>query len=381
MNQKGTKPHKNRKIGKILIIIFIFLIVSLFMPFSFAPKPSTGSLNYEYVMRDAFESKDPLVTKIGMLGAHDAFTSDIGYVSKPDTNESGFTTNKVVGTVAKGLVVRMSKAQNANAKELLYSGVRYLDVRISKIDGVYYTIHAYISNTLKYYLQDVVDFLDTHPGELIVFDIQHFYTENGSNFELKKSDYSDLTDFLKTVHAASGKSLLDFVYYDQTVDKISSLTYTKVTNNRTSGGVIILAKTSDFPSIYPRDNDASYTNTSYQTIRSLWHNVNSTNSMRKGIEAEYEYLKENPEISAGIFVVNQAQKTGFVMNVSIIHSLFSWSILDMANNFNKTLVYEKDDFIRWLSEMPIVMVDNATSARGEFNILANKYILEYNSQL
>ena len=53
----------------------------------------------------------------------------------------------------------------------------------------------------------------------------------------------------------------------------------------------------------------------------------------------------------------------------------------MANNFNAVLVKDEARFKRWLSEMPIFMVDNATSTKGKFNELANKYILEYNSTL
>ena len=376
-----AKKHNKRGgvVLPIILFVLIFLIATLFMPFSFAPKAKAKNEVYEYVMRDVFKNKDPLVTKIAMLGAHDAFSHNISFTSFADSNDKNIVSSKLAGAIAKGLAVRASKAQSVGAKELLYSGVRYLDARITKINGRYYTSHIYVSDTLESYVKEVVDFLDSHKGEFVIFDIQHFRTENGSNNELEDSEYIDLYNELDRIKGESGKSLLDYVFYDSSVDDIDTLTYTKVTNNRESGGVIILSKSYETKNAYYRDKDASYKRNYYYTIRSFWHETNTNKSMLEGIEYEYNYLNEHNY--EGILVVNQAQKTALIANAKIITSLFEWSLLDMANNFNRVLVKDEARFKRWLTKMPIFMVDNATSMKGKFNTLANKYILEYNESL
>lgn len=372
-----------KKIIKIVLFSLLGLILLMFLsasiPFNFVGKVREKDLKYEYVMKDVFSDKNPKVTKIAMLGAHDAFSSDINFSSKSNSNEDGIVTSKVFGIFAKGLVVRMSKAQNATCKELLYSGVRYLDARVSFIDGEYYCVHAYRSGLFKTYLQDTVDFLATHPGEFIIFDIQAFYTPNGANRELPDEDYVALFDFIATIKNSDDKSLLDYVYYDSENDEIDNLYYNDVTNNKTSAGAIILTKSSASKYAFDRDGDATDKKTYYWTIRSYWHEDNGVSNLLKDIDKEYNYLKENPRDD--IFVVNQAIQTGFLTNPKIIRSCLNWSILKMAKDLNKQLVKDETRFKNWLSVMPIFMTDYTTSRYGNFNELANKYILEYNETL
>ena len=66
-------------IGFILLIILVFVVAELLLPISFVRAPRLKNLTYEYVMKDVFKEKDPLVTDIAMLGAHDAFSSGIGF--------------------------------------------------------------------------------------------------------------------------------------------------------------------------------------------------------------------------------------------------------------------------------------------------------------
>ena len=376
-----AKNHNKKKgiVGPIILFVLILLISTLFMSFSFAPKSRSKNENHEYVMKEVFQDKDPKITEIAMLGAHDAFTHKLSFTSPVDSNDKNIVTSKVASLLAKGLAIRASKAQNASATQLLKSGVRYLDVRVTKINGTYYTSHLYLSDTLESYLKEVINFIDTHQGEFIIFDIQHFRTENGANGALDDYEYDDLMSELSRVKGDSGKSLLDYIFYNSSTTYISDLTYTMVTNNRQSGGVVLLTKAFETDYSYQRDTDASYKRNYYYTIRSFWHENNNTKEMLEGIEKEYEYVKEQGYDD--VLVVNQAQKTALLTSAKIIKSMFDWSLLDMANNFNAVLVKDEARFKRWLSEMPIFMVDNATSTKGKFNELANKYILEYNSTL
>ena len=371
---------------KVMIIVllallgfFLCLFTFLEIPFDLKGKPKEKDLKYEYVMRDVLIDKNPKVTQIAMLGAHDAFTSEIRFSSKVNQNEVGIVTNKAFGVLAKGLVVRMSKTQNASCEELLYSGVRYLDARVSYLDGQYYTVHAYRSNLFKTYLQDVVDFLYDHQGEFIIFDIQDFFTQNGKSFELPDEDYEALFEYIATIKNKDQKSLLDYVYYDAFSDHLEDLTYNDVTLNKSAAGVIILTKSTASKYAFCRDGDATDKKTYYMTIRSYWHEDNGIKNLISDINKEYNYLKENP--TSGIFVVNQAIQTGFLTNAKIFRSFANWSVLEMARKLNKELVKDEVRFKNWLSVMPIFMTDYTTSRSGNFNELANKYILEYNQSL
>jgi len=355
---------------KVLIIILMILILlfsTLSMPFT---RKSNDKMerNYEYILSESIDNRNARVIDIAMLGAHDAFTCDLNYSSEPNINEDGIFNKDVVNALAKGFSIRMSKAQVSSAKELLYSGVRYFDVRVTKIDDEYYTMHGYLSNKLSVYVQEIVDFLGTHNGEFIIFDIQHFFTENGSNYDLSKEEYEDLVLYLMNIKNDSGKSLIDYTNYDSSGD-ISELRYSNITRDKKTAGAIILAKTSDFPCIYDRDKN----------IRSNWHNTNSNEKMIDGINSEYEYLCENEKYS-NILRVNQAQKTGFISDITLIKSMCNWSLINMANNFNKTLV-NNEDFSKWLNNLPIVMVDYSDSTKGDFNKKANEMIIEFNKNL
>ena len=361
-------------IVRCLLLILLFLVLSLIMPFSFSAKPRKKNLIYDNVMAEALEGKNPKVTDIAMLGAHDAFSHNMKLFSKICEHEEGIMASAIAKYIANGLAVRMSRAQNASAKEMLYAGVRYFDVRISHSYGEYYTKHIYLSDTLASYVVEVIDFLESHQGEFIIFDIQHF--SRGDDIS-----YSDLNEYLGSIKNDNGKSLYDFVYYNGKYNTISDLTYNDVTMNGTASGVIILAKTPNYESIIYRDlEDSKKDDTGYNTIRSLWHNTNSTKEMLDGIEEEYQYLLNNPELVEGKLVVNQAQKTALQTNTSIIKSLFSWSLLDMASSFNSKLI-KQENFSKWLEVMPIFMVDNVTSMKGSFNKLANEKIIEFNKNL
>ena len=131
--------------------------------------------------------------------------------------------------------------------------------------------------------------------------------------------------------------------------------------------------------LYFRDGDAHYSNKDYENIFSLWHQTNSTKELIKGIDEEASYLRNNDY--SNILRVNQAQRTGFMMNIKLIKSLCDFSIINMAKSTNKELVKDEKRFFEYLEVMPIFMVDYSTSNKKDFNKLANKYIKEYNESL
>ena len=132
-----AKNNNKKKgiVGPIILFVLILLVSTLFMSFSFSPKSRSKNEKHEYVMKEVFKDKNPRIVEIAMLGAHDAFTHKLSFTSPADSNDKNIVTSKVASIFAKGLAIRLSKSQNASATQLLYSGVRYLDVRVTKING------------------------------------------------------------------------------------------------------------------------------------------------------------------------------------------------------------------------------------------------------
>ncbi|MBO7079198.1 MAG: hypothetical protein J6W64_05260 [Bacilli bacterium] len=361
----------------ILFIIIFGLIITLVFPFTRGGNKELSS--FDNVLSSTIGSSedkyDTKITEIALLGAHDAFSNGITFNSDPNVNEGGIVNNRIVRFFTKGFIVKMSKAQAASAKEMLYAGVRYFDVRITKIDNEFYACHGLLSSKLDDYVSDIVEFLSTHNKEYIIFDIQHYYTENGSNQELKDEDYEALFNKLTEL------GLMDYIYYSKETKELKDLTYRDLTNNATSSGVLMLAKTNINPKVYYRDNDANKnTNIKYETIRSYWHNTNSIDALLSGIDTEYEFIKENG-YDSNILRVNQAQLTGFIMDKNIYRSILGYSLINMASNSNKKIIEDEAKFKEHLKVMPIVMVDYVTSTKGDFNNLVNTYIMEYNNTL
>lgn len=365
-----------KKKASSLFSVLLILILTLFMPFSFVSKKAND--NYEYVMKDTINNLNARIVDIKMLGAHDAFTEGINMSSKANTIEGGIVTNKFVSIFAKGLVVRMTKTQNVSAKQMLMAGVRYFDVRATKIDDKYYATHGYIGKDIKEYVEEIVDFLGSHDGEFIIFDLQHFYTPDGKNDDLDEIEYQYFFDYMNKYKNDKGKSILDYVHYNANIDALSNLTYQKVIGS--DAGIIILAKCDNNEYAYYRDKDASfYEARNYYTIRSYWHEENKTKKLLESMQKEYDFVTSHN--FSDVLVVNQAQKTGFFTNIKIIRSMFSWSLMDMAKSFNKKMIKDKDQFMKYLDAMPIYMADYVTSNKGNFNKLVNEYIMEANANL
>ena len=372
-----------RKLFKFIITLIVLVVLAavIFMVMPFTPKEDPDRLGgYDNVIGNnvSMSKVTTTINQIALLGAHDAFSSGIKMSSGVNTNEDGIIRNGFVNTFGKGLIVKFTKTQNASAKQLLFAGVRYFDVRVTLIDGVYYCVHSLLSGELKEYVKDITEFLKNHPKEFVIFDIQHFYTPNGSNGELPDADYENLYKFLEQ------EGLFEYINYTALEAELGpgALTYLSVTNVGTKGGVVLLSKNNNYDKrILKRDGDAPKEGVASQTIRSRWHDCNSTKNLVKGIEEEYNTITTSNGLYNGVFRINQAQLTAMQNDISVIRSIFRWSLLHMSKKHNAELVKDKERFMRWLNAMPIFMVDYSQSTKGDFNKLANEYIAEYNRNI
>ena len=92
---------------------------------------------------------DTLLKKVVLPGAHDAGTKELSY---------------------------LARTQDRGIADLLACGTRYLDLRVSKTkNGELKIYHGPFKGvTLGSVLNDVTQFLDGHPTEMLILDFQHF---------------------------------------------------------------------------------------------------------------------------------------------------------------------------------------------------------------
>lgn len=346
------------------------IVFSILLPFSYATVDIFPESNgaFSNVMSEGISlQSNPRIVELAMLGAHDAFSSDINLFSKldPAEDDGALVANPVLRTFFGGLFVRLARTQTQGTARLLERGVRYFDVRVSYDEGRWVTKHGLISNTLETYVIPLIQFLNDHPGECIIFDMQHVY--------LGDQTWESLFDHLESIQVEH-RSLFDFVHVRSDIDAIATMTYEDVTAGRTDGGAILLARTSPSTSDfrhYDRSDGA-------HTIRSVWHETSNLDRLMERIEAEHQTLRSM--VPLDYFVVNQAQRTGVFASDEAMSTLFGWSLLSMAAVGNAALL-QQENFNAWFETMPILMVDFSTSGHQNFNVLANEAIIAYNLTL
>lgn len=358
-------------IKRLLIATSTLLIVALlfvmYFPLSFAIKHN--ETDYREVMKKAAINETTNVTEIKMLGAHDAYSHNIKLFSATDPGEDGLASNKIAKAFFKGGMVRVARTQKHSAQELLNAGVRYFDVRVSYYLDDWYTKHGFISDTLALYLSETYTFLNEHPSEFVIFDVQHIYTG--------KKNVNDFINYLLTKELA-GHKFSDFIHYNSELVTLENLKYGN-TKSATKGGIVFLL-----------NSDTTVTNENKQyfyergdgesnivSIRSKWHNKDKVEDILNGINDEAIIAKEVDYQK--VFRVNQAQLTPDYLKAPL-RTIFSWSLLDIAKHSNIALL-NNDNFDEWLAAMPIFMVDYANSNYKQFATLINEKIIAANKAL
>lgn len=354
------------KITLIVISIVIVLLISVIVflgqaTFNFVHL-SEPNANYNNVLKYVYNQNNGFgnvpVNKIALLGAHDSLSYDINYHSMPNSSEDTPSNNNFLYNIGRGFIVRMSKAQADDVYAQLNAGVRYVDARITNIDGNFYTSHGLVSGLLEKSLLQILKFLDENPGEYIIFHIVHFYKGN--------SDWEELNNYIAGVRYQD-KNLFDYVNYDtEQVKSFSSLTYNDMTDGGTKSGALFLGE----------DRESSYSNYyKLSNINSVWHNTIDSGYILEKISENYEKLKAS---ETDALCINQTQTTPNYSNV--FKTVFSWSLIDKAAKHNEIIV-NNQNFKLWLSKMPIYLCDYATSNIGDFNNKANAQIMQFNLSL
>ncbi len=335
-------------------IIFSVLGVILLLVLFFAQSPVCTVWTYQVndnskFLRDCVTQnenlKDKPITEISILGSHDALSNDISYASKQNSSEDNvMVNNPFIRILAKGAVVRLAKAQQHNIYDQLKAGVRYIDARITYVDGVYYTSHGLISNTLEYNMNLILKFLAENPGEYVLFNINNYYPST--------SNFSNLMDYISSIKY-EGKNLFDYVNYSSEFTHFYEVTYNNATNNGTEAGVICFSDQDNL--IYP------FNQFSTSEIRDVWHEEGNFKTINEKIKKEAEYCKT---LDNTYLKINQTQMTpNFSQPLSIF---LDYSLLHAAKYHNADLINLKEiDEI--VDAMPIFMADFVTSNYKDFN--------------
>jgi len=112
-------------------------------------------------------------------GTHNSFSytispsSDVG----PDEPQAIQDLIKMFGTAGKDIMYRWSATQNLNVTQQLEHGIRYLSCRVCWCPEAhdFLFLHRLLGNKVTTCLEEVNKFLESHPKEIVILDLNHFY--------------------------------------------------------------------------------------------------------------------------------------------------------------------------------------------------------------
>ena len=228
--------------------------------------------------------------------------------------------------------------------QLLNSGVRYLDIRLTYNNGEWTTKHNFTSSSFDSIASDIVEYLNEHDGEFLILDFPHI---NGLDYD-SVEDYQIFLDMLEET------GLFAFNYTND-LKELGEITYFDITNNKTSSSVIIVDK-------FRSESKETYL---YETtIRSNWANNDSFSGTVQFLKQESELINESSEFDNS-FKVMQAVTTMQKSLPGVLNSLTTYSLIERASDFNNYLIMH-DDFEEIFNELPIIMVDYSNTNEDGF---------------
>lgn len=359
------KKNKLKKLFYLFILMLIFLLGS---PSPLFISASLSSENYESWMHDSMPL-DRKLTDMALLGAHDAFAHPMTYFSACD--RSGAFTGETASSLAcqpygwiyKGLLIRFAHTQYYDVTTLLNQGIRYFDVRLSydETSDQWFHNHTYLTVSLESTMTAISDFLDNHPGEIVILDFQHIY--DSRTFTGRGDDNS--FEEIKSILVETGSYEQSYSF---SAPGISSLSYGEVTQNRQLGRLILT-----YPSLI---EDTHFLNRETY-LRSIWHNQIRLSDLFNDIKEEHEFL-QTLENQDSMFRVMQAQVTASLNPTDLWDTLSSWSLLDAALQTHQKLMAQ-EELPSLIQTTPILMLDFAANNDRQVHDQLMSLIIETNN--
>ncbi len=340
-----------------------------------------GVAIYPNIMRRAAEKNalfaNEKIVNIAMLGAHDACTYKINKNSKVSFSTTPVLENKFLALLGKRMAVNYAKAQSEDVYTLLKRGARMLDVRISHESGGWYTTHSVISGEFDESLKDTIRFLLDNPGEFVVFHIGGFASEYNEGTIAVAKHISEV----KVKRGNKEYNLYDFVNYDAKNEKLSDLTYNKVTANGTKGGVYISLPDKmggiQENTVCPTKNVQYKYLIRHESVAEKWLNAQTTEQIMNGMT---EVCKDSFKTYPNRFRMCQYQTSPDTKEIILRGFFLNKSLLKNAEEHNIKVVNDPR-FEQNMKLCPIAWFDNISTTKGNFNEIVNNKILKYNSNL
>uniref|UniRef100_A0A2H1WST6 SFRICE_017682 n=1 Tax=Spodoptera frugiperda TaxID=7108 RepID=A0A2H1WST6_SPOFR len=137
---------------------------------------SAQKLRLENWMADLPEPiKDMPLIFLAIPGSHDSMTYSITRSSTvaPDAEP---ILNRLY-PIFRGTILRWTITQASDTWQQLLIGIRYFDLRLATKagDDKFYFTHGLYGDEISLALGQIRKFVDSHPGEVVILDCQHFY--------------------------------------------------------------------------------------------------------------------------------------------------------------------------------------------------------------
>lgn len=122
-------------------------------------------------------------------GSHDSSTFGLDKTLELGKSENWFlrflANNKITGCIVKEIAYKWAVAQSKGYTEQLELGIRYFDLRTEKRnkDSLYYFVHGLYGPKVFDCMNEINEFLEKHPKEVVLLDFNHFYTMEDADHE------------------------------------------------------------------------------------------------------------------------------------------------------------------------------------------------------
>ena len=238
--------------------------------------------------------------------------------------------SKMTDGILQLIYERLCRCQNMTTLQQLQAGIRYLDLRVAATpDGQsFYTCHGVYCVAMTEVLQEIRDFLQAHPQEIVLLDFNHFYGMQAEHHEaFAKLLMDTLGDKIATQPCLTPSSTVQ-EYWDAQVQAV--VIYHDVPTHQASDGKLWHK----------------------HTIHSPWPNKNKTKELRENLETNVKARNKNR------FFVLQGILTpdGELIKEEIMESKGSTSIQSIASRVSGKVVNWVGD--EWKEENHnVVIVD------------------------
>lgn len=118
--------------------------------------------------------------RLFVTGSHNSFTGRLEKYGDLDTEYPQWLNDLLnnwmkLEDIAKEKIYNWSKTQDTSFTDQLRIGVRYFDLRISVRNGDFYLSHTLYAQRVQDAFTEIKSFLNCHPTEVILLDINHLY--------------------------------------------------------------------------------------------------------------------------------------------------------------------------------------------------------------